>query len=148
VFLLVGLRGKNSQHLVLTLLAPCIPGPCPHLILARASHVRHFSFSNTIPSPQSAFMEATSVAIWNRNVIAVGIETTIWVVNGAFFIRGKSPSLDSQGHPSDLVAYQVSHRWIRNFRNIRPFVLILPTGPLYKSVSRRLVLHGAQHTGH
>lgn len=38
-------------------------------------------------------MEATSVAIWKRNVFAVGIATTIWVINGAIVIQGKSPYL-------------------------------------------------------
>ena len=38
-------------------------------------------------------MEATSVAIWKRNVFAVGIATTIWVINGAIVIQGKSPHL-------------------------------------------------------
>jgi hypothetical protein len=53
-------------------------------------------------------MEANSVAIWKRNIVAVGIAASIWVNNGVFFIRGESPSLDNQVHPSDLVGYQVS----------------------------------------
>ncbi|KAF8487294.1 hypothetical protein DFH94DRAFT_797786 [Russula ochroleuca] len=32
-------------------------------------------------------MEATSAAIWSRNVVAVLIASTIWVINGAFVIQ-------------------------------------------------------------
>jgi hypothetical protein len=39
-------------------------------------------------------MEATSVAIWKRNIAAVGIAAIIWINNCAFFIQGKSPSSD------------------------------------------------------
>jgi hypothetical protein len=39
-------------------------------------------------------MEATSVAIWKRNKVAVGIAGIVWINNCAFFIQGKSPSSD------------------------------------------------------
>lgn len=34
-------------------------------------------------------MEAVSVAIWNRNLVAVVLATIVWTVNSAFLIQGK-----------------------------------------------------------
>ena len=106
--LFVRLRGENSQRPGFTLLGLFIPGPRRCLTLAYAPHVRLLPFSNTVFSQKQALMPATSVAIWNRNAVAVGIAATIWANNCAFFIQCKSPSLDSQGHRSDLVGFQVS----------------------------------------
>ena len=95
--LLIRLRGENSQRPGFPLLGLCIPGPRRRLALAYAPHVRLLPFGNTVFSQKQALMSATSVAIWNRNAVAVGIAATIWVINCAFFIHGKSQSLDSQG---------------------------------------------------
>ena len=48
-------------------------------------------------------MEATSVAIWKRNMVAVVIASVIWAVNGAFFFQGKSSIVRQPRHPSNLV---------------------------------------------
>ena len=53
-------------------------------------------------------MEVTSVAIWNRNMVAVVIATIVWTVNSAFLIQGKIPSPDCYRRPSHLADHQVS----------------------------------------
>jgi hypothetical protein len=34
----------------------------------------------------------TSIAIWNRNKVIVGLSAIVWVTNGTFLIQGKSLS--------------------------------------------------------
>ncbi|KAI9453602.1 hypothetical protein F5148DRAFT_1289011 [Russula earlei] len=47
-----------------------------------------------LPVPNPALIEASSIAIWNRNKIVVAIATGVWAVNVAVIIQGKS-------HPTD-----------------------------------------------
>ena len=53
-------------------------------------------------------MEATSVAIWKRNIVAVATASTIWTVNGAFFIQGESPIFI----PSRTFSQPVGYRYL------------------------------------
>ena len=48
----------------------------------------HLSFRPTIVSPHQALIEAVSIAIWNKNKIAVALAIGTWAINVAFLIQG------------------------------------------------------------
>jgi hypothetical protein len=48
----------------------------------------HLSFRSTIISPHQALIEAASIAIWNKNRIAVALAIGTWAINVAFLIQG------------------------------------------------------------
>ena len=50
----------------------------------------YLSFRSTTISPHKTLIEAASVAIWNRNKIAVALAIGTWVINVAFLILGLS----------------------------------------------------------
>jgi hypothetical protein len=46
----------------------------------------------TSPIPlNQVLIEITSIAIWNRERVVVAMAITVWVVNVAFLVQGKSP---------------------------------------------------------
>ncbi|KAH9988698.1 hypothetical protein BJV77DRAFT_1069946 [Russula vinacea] len=47
------------------------------------------------------------VAIWKRNIVAVGTATTLWVINGAFFIQGISQK-ELPGGPCEMINVQAT----------------------------------------
>ena len=49
----------------------------------------HLSFRPTIVSPHQALIEAVSIAIWNKNKIAVALAIGTWAINVAFLILGR-----------------------------------------------------------
>ena len=50
-------------------------------------------------------MEAVSVAIWEKDLVVVGIATGIWGINSAFLIQGKYFPISRR--PGNLIVYQV-----------------------------------------
>ncbi len=54
------------------------------------------------------FMESTSVAIWDKNTVAVVIASMTWAINSAFLIQGMSQTLGSPGYPSNFIVSGVS----------------------------------------
>ena len=86
------------------MVGPRLLGPRCCLSLACAPHVRLLLFINTIVSPEWVFMEVVSVAIWEKDLVAVGIATGIWGINSAFLIQGKSLSHLQATWKSDCVS--------------------------------------------
>jgi hypothetical protein len=52
-------------------------------------------FLFTIISTKQALIEITSIAIWNRNKVAMALAIGVWAMNVGFFIQGKSCLLHS-----------------------------------------------------
>jgi hypothetical protein len=50
----------------------------------------YLSFRSTTISPHQTLIEAASIAIWNRNNIAVALAIGTWVINVVFLILGMS----------------------------------------------------------
>ncbi|KAH9988691.1 hypothetical protein BJV77DRAFT_729994 [Russula vinacea] len=73
-----------------------------------------FALAYLALSAASFLLVLRIVAIWKRNVIATGIAATIWVNNGAFFIRGISRVryervfLGNYCHPLNVQDFKVS----------------------------------------
>ena len=66
-------------------------------VIDRSSHVcAHLSFRSMIISLHQVLMEAASIAIWNKNKIAVGLAIGTWGINIPFLIQGMSCSF----HPA------------------------------------------------
>ena len=47
-------------------------------------------FRSTTTSPNQALIEAASIAIWNKNNIAVALAIGTWIINVVFLILGMS----------------------------------------------------------
>ena len=59
--------------------------------------------------PNETLIEASSVAIWDRNKFVVTIATIVWVASLVAIIQGKSfpflPSTDNRGYRTNMILY-------------------------------------------
>ena len=85
-------RVKGSALLDQLFLAFFLPVFCHCISINRYPHVR---LSSTVNSQTQAHIEATRIAIWNRNKIVIALTIGIWGVNLAFLTSGMSLLLRS-----------------------------------------------------
>jgi hypothetical protein len=52
------------------------------------------------------------IAIWNRNKVVIVVATTMWAINGAFFIQGKSPISRQLGTPTHTLLILLGIRYL------------------------------------
>jgi hypothetical protein len=88
---------KGSALLDQLFLAFFLPVFCNCISIDRSPHV---CLPSTINPPTQAHIEATRIAIWNRNKIVMAMTIGIWGINLAFLILGMSLLLRSS--PNDI----------------------------------------------
>jgi hypothetical protein len=72
-------------------------GACHRFPLGHFAHVRLLSFfrAKAHLSPNEALIEASSIAIWERNKFVKTVAIIVWLVNVIAVIQGKSSFLQT-----------------------------------------------------